>query len=114
MLSLLPVKKLSRQITSCPSPRRRSQRCDPTKPAPPVTNIRMLFYLSFETIKKLGTLPVLIAQVPIYTPFIKTSTLIPATSAASSKLIPLGKLGESKGDRLLYHIVPWSSSSTDS
>src|SRR6185369_11350083 len=48
MLSLLPVKKLSRQITSCPSSRRRSHRCEPTKPAPPVTRMRMLFHSSAD------------------------------------------------------------------
>src|ERR1022692_274631 len=35
-----PVKKLSRQTTSCPSLRSRSHRCDPKKPEPPVTSIR--------------------------------------------------------------------------
>src|SRR5882724_9917721 len=36
MLSGLPVMKLSTQMTSCPSARKRSQRCEPMKPAPPV------------------------------------------------------------------------------
>src|SRR5271170_3936013 len=39
MFALLPVKKLSTQRTSCPCARRRSQRCEPRKPAPPVTRI---------------------------------------------------------------------------
>src|ERR1051326_8371526 len=39
MFSRLPVKKLSRQSTSFPSLRSRSQRCEPMNPAPPVTNI---------------------------------------------------------------------------
>ena len=34
-----PVKKLSAQITSLPSPSSRSIRCEPRKPAPPVTRI---------------------------------------------------------------------------
>src|SRR6185369_2667232 len=41
MFSRLPVKKLSRQSTSLPSPRSRSQRCEPMNPAPPVTKIRI-------------------------------------------------------------------------
>src|SRR5262249_43215270 len=36
----VPVKKLSRQTTSWPSPSRRSHRCEPRKPDPPVTRIR--------------------------------------------------------------------------
>jgi hypothetical protein len=32
-----PLKKLSRTVTSCPDSSRRSTRCDPTKPHPPVT-----------------------------------------------------------------------------
>src|SRR3954468_15724181 len=32
-----PVSRLSMQITRCPLPSRCSQRCDPRKPAPPVT-----------------------------------------------------------------------------
>ena len=35
---LMPVKKLSRQMTSWPSAIKRSQRCEPRNPAPPVTN----------------------------------------------------------------------------
>src|SRR5450432_4553671 len=35
-----PVKKLSRQTTSCPSFRSLSQRCEPKKPEPPLTRIR--------------------------------------------------------------------------
>src|SRR5215469_2134299 len=41
-LRLLPVKKLSTQSTSSPSASRRSQRCEPRKPAPPVTRIRFM------------------------------------------------------------------------
>src|SRR5215467_9346672 len=37
MFRLVPVKKLSRQMTSWPVSSRRSQRWEPTKPAPPVT-----------------------------------------------------------------------------
>src|SRR5690242_655413 len=37
MFSSDPVSRLSTQITRCPSARRRSQRCDPRNPAPPVT-----------------------------------------------------------------------------
>ena len=40
MLSLEPVNRLSTQMTSFPSSSNLSQRCDPRKPAPPVTNIR--------------------------------------------------------------------------
>ena len=40
---LLPVKKLSRRMTSLPSARSRSQRCEPIKPAPPVTSILISF-----------------------------------------------------------------------
>src|SRR4030095_2041004 len=42
ILSRRPVKKLSRQSTSCPSFSSRSQRCEPIKPAPPVTRIRIV------------------------------------------------------------------------
>src|SRR5579883_1945138 len=35
----VPVSRLSTQITSCPSLRKRSQRCDPMKPAPPVMTV---------------------------------------------------------------------------
>ena len=40
MLARLPLKKLSRQMTSCPSRSSRSHRCDPRNPAPPVTSTR--------------------------------------------------------------------------
>src|SRR5689334_18481951 len=40
MLSLVPVKKLSTHSTSLPASSRRSHRCDPMKPAPPVTSTR--------------------------------------------------------------------------
>src|SRR5215467_436316 len=40
MLRRVPVKKLSTQITSAPSPSNRSARCEPRKPAPPVIRIR--------------------------------------------------------------------------
>src|SRR5215472_5988518 len=40
MLSLVPVKKLSTQRTSQPCSSRRSHRCEPMKPAPPVTRTR--------------------------------------------------------------------------
>src|SRR5687768_16250789 len=43
MLCREPVKKLSRQTTSQPSFSRRSHKCDPTKPAPPVTSTRLIF-----------------------------------------------------------------------
>src|SRR5208282_5607573 len=42
MLSFTPVKKLSAQITSWPSRTRRSQRCEPRNPAPPVTSTLFL------------------------------------------------------------------------
>ena len=42
MLCLLPVKKLSTHSTSLPAASKRSHRCEPRKPAPPVTNIRLL------------------------------------------------------------------------
>src|SRR5690349_10719077 len=37
MFSSEPVSRLSTQMTRCPSARRRSQRCEPRNPAPPVT-----------------------------------------------------------------------------
>ena len=37
MLVAWPVTRLSTQVTCQPSLRSRSQRCDPRKPAPPVT-----------------------------------------------------------------------------
>src|SRR5262249_48739509 len=41
-----PVKKLSRQMTSLPSVARRSHKCEPRKPAPPVTRIRFAILAS--------------------------------------------------------------------
>src|ERR1700679_887100 len=41
MLRREPVKKLSRQRTSAPCAIKRSQRWEPIKPAPPVTNTRL-------------------------------------------------------------------------
>src|SRR5258706_2753795 len=41
MLSSTPVTRLSSARTSHPSAIRRSQRCEPRKPAPPVTTARM-------------------------------------------------------------------------
>src|ERR1043166_6094513 len=41
MFSFLPVKKLSMHRTSCPSLSRRSHKCEPRKPAPPVTITRL-------------------------------------------------------------------------
>src|SRR5258705_12218228 len=40
ILSALPVRRLSMHTTSQPLSRRRSQRCEPMKPAPPVTSTR--------------------------------------------------------------------------
>jgi hypothetical protein len=37
--AFVPVKKLSTHSTSCPAASRCSQRCEPRKPAPPVTSI---------------------------------------------------------------------------
>src|SRR5690348_3288288 len=45
MLSVLPVIRLSIATTSSPSASRRSQRCDPRKPAPPVTSARGIVVL---------------------------------------------------------------------
>src|SRR5689334_3296799 len=42
MLSGEPVRRLSMQMTSSPSARKRSQRCDPMKPAPPVMRMRAI------------------------------------------------------------------------
>src|SRR5262245_53471920 len=42
MLSGLPVMKLSTHMTSWPSARKRSQRCEPMKPAPPVIMSRAI------------------------------------------------------------------------
>jgi hypothetical protein len=44
MLRLVPVKKLSRQMTSWPAAIKRSQRCEPRNPAPPVTNTVLELY----------------------------------------------------------------------
>ena len=41
MLARLPVMRLSTQMTSCPSARKRSHRCEPMNPAPPVMTVRM-------------------------------------------------------------------------
>src|SRR6516165_1782914 len=41
-LSVVPVERLSRQTTSAPRSSRNSDRCDPRKPAPPVTRTRMV------------------------------------------------------------------------
>src|SRR5512134_2780071 len=59
MLSLVPVKKLSTQSTSCPSASSRSQRCEPRKPAPPVTRTRLrvslpMFFLFSRAIRGSG------------------------------------------------------------
>src|SRR6266851_9496543 len=40
MLARLPLKKLSRQITSCPSRNSLSHKWEPRNPAPPVTRVR--------------------------------------------------------------------------
>src|SRR5262245_4733388 len=42
MLSGDPVRKLSMQMTSLPSCRNRSQRCEPMNPAPPVMSTRVI------------------------------------------------------------------------
>jgi hypothetical protein len=39
MLLRLPVEKLSKQNTLCPLEIKKSHKCDPRNPAPPVTNI---------------------------------------------------------------------------
>src|SRR5262245_997889 len=41
MFSTEPVMRLSMHTTSAPRPRRNSQRCEPMKPAPPVTRTRI-------------------------------------------------------------------------
>ena len=48
-LSLVPVKKLSTQSTSCPSASSRSHRCEPRKPAPPVTRTRLRSIMGFTS-----------------------------------------------------------------
>lgn len=55
MFSFLPVKKLSRQMTSSPRSTRRSQRWLPRKPAPPVTStVAMEKSVSFLEPQKKG------------------------------------------------------------
>src|ERR1051326_2383893 len=51
-LSGEPVRKLSMQMTSSPSPRNRSQRCEPMNPAPPL--IRTRATAAFQS-SRLGT-----------------------------------------------------------
>src|SRR2546423_14610506 len=46
MFAGLPVMRLSIAMTRCPSFRRRSARCDPKKPAPPVTTETGLDFFS--------------------------------------------------------------------
>src|SRR5215211_706800 len=41
MLPRVPLKKLSTQMTLAPSAKRRSHRCEPRKPEPPVTRTRL-------------------------------------------------------------------------
>src|SRR5438128_8666493 len=48
MFSRRPVKKLSTQITSWPLLRSLSQRCEPIKPAPPVTSILISIVFEFR------------------------------------------------------------------
>src|SRR2546426_893318 len=45
MLFTRPVSKLSNTITSCSPPIRRSTRCEPKNPAPPVISTRISVYL---------------------------------------------------------------------
>src|SRR5262249_9146246 len=45
-LPRVPVKKLSMQMTFAPCSSRRSHRCEPRKPAPPVTRIRFWMCIS--------------------------------------------------------------------
>ena len=49
MFLLVPVKRLSAHKSSWPSSRRRSIKCEPRNPAPPVTKIR--FRLSYNRAK---------------------------------------------------------------
>src|SRR5215469_13757820 len=42
MFSIRPVDRLSAHTTSSPRATRASQRCEPIKPAPPVTRVRIL------------------------------------------------------------------------
>ena len=51
ILRLLPVKKLSRQSTSSPRATKLSQRCEPRKPAPPVTKILCNFIQSTVNVR---------------------------------------------------------------
>src|SRR5262249_51308110 len=55
-LAALPEMKLSTQRTSCPSARKRSHRCEPIKPAPPVINVRMPQILRRSYQQKLSAL----------------------------------------------------------
>ena len=59
MFLSFPVKKLSTQRTSWPSFNRHSQRCEPRKPAPPVTRTRFQFEVSCSLPLYLGTVPVI-------------------------------------------------------
>src|SRR5262245_23799251 len=50
MLVFWLVNRLSRQMTSCPSPTSRSQVCAPRNPAPPVTSMRLTLDMDPERI----------------------------------------------------------------
>ena len=47
IFSVFPVEKLSRQITSYPSPRKASHKFEPINPAPPVISIFCTIFDSF-------------------------------------------------------------------
>src|SRR5262245_40261376 len=52
MLSTCPVSRLSKTITSSPCSIKRSTRCDPKNPAPPVISTLIFNFLNFLTISR--------------------------------------------------------------
>src|SRR5258708_4932171 len=52
MLSVFPVSRLSIAMTEWPSAKKRSARCDPKNPAPPVIRMRTLLFLHYEPTMK--------------------------------------------------------------
>src|SRR4051794_12164962 len=83
MFSFEPVKKLSTQRTSCPSATRRSQRCEPMNPAPPVT--RTVFPIRHPSVRVFDCATIHAAAAPA-----------PAPELAGSE--PRDRVGDVEGE----------------
>src|SRR5437879_7998978 len=114
MLSGVLVRKLSMQMTSSPSSRKRSQRCEPMKPAPPVMRMRAMASARPDrgaADRKVGEAVLAhdlgFVQVPAVEDDRLAEELLHAREVGAAELVPLGDDEQRVGvlERLVVHPV---------